>query len=133
MKIYRLTLFLLFTFASFVLHAQVKTIQLSIDQTGVEECMSGTTGSSFKPLENIRIYPNPVNDVLSVKISDNEIRGEINTAIFNLLGDVIYNKVSTSTGSNLEYEINLGGQSPGIYFISIQHANKQYFSKIILN
>jgi hypothetical protein len=71
--------------------------------------------------ENIFLFPNPINDILSIETSENI---KINsTIIYNTLGK----KIIESTNK----QINLSQLSTGIYFISI-FTNDGYFHKKII-
>lgn len=72
---------------------------------------------------NIKLYPNPVKDILKINLSDNETISEIN--IYNAAGQKL-KTVSKQT------EINVESLSKGLYLIDIKtDKNKTYNSKFI--
>jgi len=72
--------------------------------------------------ENIKLYPNPVKDILKINIPNNENISELN--IYNVAGQ----KVKTSNQS----DINVESLSKGVYLIDIKtDKNKTYNSKFI--
>ena len=82
-------------------------------QTGVNELTE--VGSN-----SILIYPNPVNDILSIQAQFNIE----NSTIYNTLGKVMY--------SGKASEINLSGFSSGVYVLIVQLQNGTSLSKRIL-
>ncbi|MFC4163722.1 T9SS type A sorting domain-containing protein [Epilithonimonas zeae] len=72
---------------------------------------------------NIKLYPNPVKDILKINLSNNENISEIN--IYNVAGQKL-KTVSKQT------EINVESLSKGVYLIDIKtDKNKTYNSKFI--
>lgn len=72
---------------------------------------------------NIKLYPNPVKDILKINLSDNETISEIN--IYNVAGQKL-KTVSKQT------EINVESLANGVYMIDIKtDKNKTYNSKFI--
>lgn len=88
------------------------------------ECASGPSNQSYIAVEIIdngnsieeyenrfNIYPNPVNDKLTIETSE-EVKA---VNIYNLLGVAVY-----STNSFVQNEINVSGLLEGVYFITIE-------------
>ncbi|GGG65779.1 T9SS type A sorting domain-containing protein [Epilithonimonas arachidiradicis] len=72
---------------------------------------------------NMKLYPNPVKDILKINLSDNESISEIN--IYNVAGQKL-KTVSKQT------EINVESLSKGVYMIDVKtDKNKTYNSKFI--
>ncbi|WP_312825021.1 T9SS type A sorting domain-containing protein [Epilithonimonas sp.] len=72
---------------------------------------------------SIKLYPNPVKDILKINLSDNENINEIN--IYNVAGQKL-KTISKQT------EINVESLSKGVYLIDIKtDKNKTYNSKFI--
>ncbi len=71
---------------------------------------------------NIRVYPNPVVDLLNVINADNST---IN--IYNLSGKLVYSKASYQN----YMQIDLSNYICGVYFISVQYKNKVETYKIV--
>jgi type IX secretion system substrate protein len=81
-----------------------------------------TTGIKYETLTtNFNVYPNPTNGIFTIQTKGN-------LTIYNLLGEKIFfqNLVSEKN------EINLSGQSKGIYFLQIDSENKCSTQKIII-
>ena len=83
-----------------------------------------TTGAPVTLLNKLKIYPNPVNDLL--KISNDEA-GEISLKMTDLSGKILYKKVVL----NSSVEIDMSAYSSGIYLLNILRKSQRETSKII--
>ena len=92
----------------------------------VSEC-SGVDGLVSENKEEISVYPNPSNGELRVIVRDNEIR---RIKIIDLNSKLILDKKITETNS---IKIDLKENSPGIYFIELELANKIVRTKLLLD
>lgn len=73
---------------------------------------------------NIKIYPNPFESSFSIQGID----GTLNIAIYNCLGQMVYN-------NEIQKETIQANLVPGLYFLTIKHpqSNKSYTTKLIKN
>jgi hypothetical protein len=81
--------------------------------------------TAIKQAENsnsFRVYPNPVNDKLTV-----EWNGKAEISMYNSLGQKI---ISEKDAVN-NIEINTLHWQTGIYLLSVQHGNSIVFRKIV--
>ncbi|WP_031428810.1 PQQ-dependent sugar dehydrogenase [Flavimarina sp. Hel_I_48] len=84
-------------------------------------------GLNQKQLQNIALYPNPANGVLNVSLGENE--GNVNLAIFDILGKKVLEKSITSAKSR----VNISNLKKGIYFATIESAElRSYTQKLIV-
>lgn len=77
----------------------------------------GNSGSGFRDksiLESIRLYPNPVNDVMI-------LQGLPANAIISVMATDGREVLSISTEALEEQAINCSGLTPGVYFLRVQH------------
>jgi surface protein len=86
--------------------------------------VNSTVGFETLEQKGIKIYPNPVLDVLKLDVTNNQIQKLI---ISDLLGKQLIQK--TSINKNATFD--LSGFDEGIYLISIQTDNKVITSKIV--
>lgn len=71
------------------------------------------------PMTNVRIYPNPAQDVLNVEVNASQA-SDINITIFNITGQkVMEESTSISTGINVP-SLNISGLTSGIYFATVK-------------
>ncbi len=77
-------------------------------------------GIDEKYLSEIKIYPNPIKDLLFIKTDGNLINKEFK--IMDMLGDIVFKaKIDKS-----DFSVNISFLNNGMYFISIDDLNKSY-------
>ncbi|MEO8515406.1 MAG: T9SS-dependent M36 family metallopeptidase [Flavobacterium sp.] len=83
----------------------------------------------FENEDMIKIYPNPSNGQINIKI--NQFSGKVNLQIVDLNGRVVYSL--NNTDFNVEKTINLSHLQSGMYIVKIDGSELNYTKKIILN
>ncbi|HFG0471930.1 TPA: T9SS-dependent M36 family metallopeptidase [Flavobacterium psychrophilum] len=83
----------------------------------------------FENKDMIKIYPNPSNGLVNIKI--NQFTGKVNLQVIDLNGRVVYSLKNTDF--NVEKTINLNNLQSGMYIIKIDGDELNYTKKIILN
>ncbi|WP_341965918.1 T9SS-dependent M36 family metallopeptidase [Flavobacterium psychrophilum] len=83
----------------------------------------------FENKDMIKIYPNPSNGLVNIKI--NQFTGKVNLQVIDLNGRVVYSLKNTDF--NIEKTINLNNLQSGMYIIKIEGDELNYTKKIILN
>ncbi|WP_134340543.1 T9SS-dependent M36 family metallopeptidase [Flavobacterium psychrophilum] len=83
----------------------------------------------FENKDMIKIYPNPSNGLVNIKI--NQFTGKVNLQVIDLNGRVVYSLKNTDF--NVEKTINLNNLQSGMYIIKIDGDELNYTNKIILN
>ena len=83
----------------------------------------------FKNADMIRIFPNPSNGEITIRI--NQFSGKVNLQVIDLNGRVVYSLYNTDF--SIEKNINLSQLQKGMYVIKIDGDALQYTKKIILN
>ncbi len=81
--------------------------------TGVNEIQNSTN--------NILVYPNPANNLLTVQLSTTE---NFTVEVFNTLGENIFK-------SSNKKSIDVSSFSQGMYFINVQQGNKKMLAKFV--
>ncbi|RKD91592.1 T9SS type A sorting domain-containing protein [Mangrovibacterium diazotrophicum] len=76
------------------------------------------------------VYPNPSNGILHLKLQDNNQNKKCNVEIYDMKGNVVYNKI-LSANSTAEYNINLSSLSSGHYVLMI-NGDRNFSCKVIL-
>lgn len=82
-------------------------------------------------VENLRVYPNPVQDQLFIDISSlNNQQGTIR--ILDVRGAVINNiQLSSSSETSNVYELNVSSLPKGLYIIELSNGDSRFISKVI--
>lgn len=95
------------------------------DENGEITIIGGSLFVSENEFENnISLYPNPINEVLNIAITD----GNYSLNIFNLLGQKIYSQIFTNSIS-----INLSNLNSGFFIVTINDLiNNNNYKKRIL-
>jgi hypothetical protein len=77
-------------------------------------------------IENISIYPNPINNMLNVNVGSNS---GLKYSIFNIMGQIIFNGKFTSSSNRIDFS----DLSKGVYFLKVRdiQLNKQNTYKLI--
>ncbi|MBT3241892.1 MAG: T9SS type A sorting domain-containing protein [Bacteroidetes bacterium] len=81
-------------------------------------------------LDKLVLYPNPVSDMLSLEISFVK-ETEVDIAIYNYLGEEIYQKHYPISSSELTGEIDLRSFAEGSYFVVITAGKETHLRKIV--
>jgi len=79
----------------------------------------------------IKIYPNPVRDILFVDLNSFDSQ-KVNISIYNILGKIVYEVKESVVNNNLVYEIVLSEQTQGIYFLKMLIDNQIIIKKILI-
>ena len=77
---------------------------------------------------NIRMYPNPVNDVLNINVlTTNNYQLSTNIDIYSLVGEKVYSE----TTKNNNFRIDFSEFSKGLYLVRVKNGEDVYTRKII--
>lgn len=99
----------------------------TITKTDYITVQSNTVINENKLRKRIEIYPVPAKDYLFIGYENNK---NINVKIYNLLGELVYEKEKSTVNKN---KIDLSDLYNGIYFVKLQTDNKIITRKIIIN
>ncbi len=82
----------------------------------------------FSNEDMIRVYPNPTNGMLNIRI--NQYSGNLSIQIIDINGRQVYNQ--TDQNFNIEKSINLSALQKGMYVLKLTNSNINYTEKIII-
>ena len=88
---------------------------------------------NFNNLFNIQLYPNPVEDILTIQLELLEESKFVVISIIDLKGKIIYDNSVLIGEKKLFHKINLSDYSSGIYLLKIENEQTKYIQKILLN
>ena len=85
------------------------TIRIPLGITGIED---------MNPFEDVKIYPNPTTGMFTIEMNNN-VLGELIIDIFTQNGSKILNIKFEKTTEHFQSQIDLSGQSKGMYLINL--------------
>ena len=76
-------------------------------------------GEAVNPMTSVRVYPNPVQDVLNIEVNASQA-SEMSIAVYNITGQkVMETSANLSTGYNTP-SVNVSNLNSGIYFATVK-------------
>lgn len=81
--------------------------------------------------ESVRVWPNPVEDVLNINFKSNSSKSDI--SLVDIHGRRVYHNTISNSNAMVEYSINTKQFSDGVYFLTIKNGTNSLNKKIILN
>lgn len=83
------------------------------------ECLGVGENQTINPMTNVRVYPNPVQDVLNIEVNASQA-SEMNIAVYNITGQkVMETSANLSMGINVP-SVNVSSLNSGIYFVTVK-------------
>lgn len=79
----------------------------------------------------IKIFPNPTNDYVTIAIEDVKNQSNINLCVFNIMGEMVYNKDYSVIGRE-DIELDFNSLDKGVYMINVTINDRRYNEKVIL-
>jgi uncharacterized repeat protein (TIGR01451 family) len=75
----------------------------------------------------LKVFPNPANEVLNINLQNNIIE---NCIITNTLGQMVYSSAN-EINNNHKIQLNISNLNSGIYFVKVRSGNGSYNAKFI--
>lgn len=107
------------------LTASSDTYDSTIVKTDLITVTEPTDGISFIGDDQVRVYPNPANDVLNI---ETKASGNYNVVIYNLVGEKIFEETQISQNKS----IDISNLTKGIYLLRLNVDQKIFSKKIIV-
>lgn len=86
--------------------------------------------SSVNLIKDIKIYPNPVSDILNINFT-NVPKTLLNVILFDVRGRLIYSQNHNIENSRLTLDVSKFRM--GLYLVHLKGTNIDYYTKIIIN
>jgi hypothetical protein len=112
-------------------HSQITYIDVYISQPNIEDCITNIETNFEK--EEINVFPNPTEGIITINIEDVQISGMLDVSIYNIKGQIIYtNKIKLHEPKS-KLQIDLTEHPPGSYLINISTKENQFRANLILD
>jgi hypothetical protein len=108
-----------------------------LDAYGCQRSSSGYTfvASAVNPVDNasieLTVSPNPNNGSFALKFKAAR-RADLNIEISNALGQTVQRKSYPAFSGQFSEQVELGKLGAGVYVLKLQHGDKTYYSKIVI-
>ena len=89
-----------------------------------------TLGVSDKLISNVEVWPNPVNEKLS--LSFDALSNNSKISLYDISGREVYNQILKTSSPKVSYSIDTNPFYSGIYFLNIKSGNAVFNKKIII-
>jgi uncharacterized repeat protein (TIGR01451 family) len=86
-----------------------------------------TTINRNEDTNQLKVFPNPANEVLNINLQNNIIE---NCIITNALGQTVYNSAN-EINANHKIQLNIADLNAGVYFVKVRFSNGSYTAKFI--
>lgn len=82
-------------------------------------------------IQDVKLYPNPIADILTLELQQEEIRS-IQVKVMDVSGRVIGNPETIAADRQIKHQINFAGLPSGTYFVVLSsNAELVYSSKVV--
>jgi hypothetical protein len=109
-----------------ILNAQVKLIELSVDQTGIEQCFKTVIEEPLD--EKLLLYPNPNDGTFTLKVAPSFAAQIISIEVIDKAGRIIHTEDVPDPTSLKDMRICLKDLETGIYLLKV-HAGKEFHTR----
>jgi hypothetical protein len=77
--------------------------------------------------KQLSVFPNPANEMLTIKLQNRAIE---NCIITNALGQTVYNSAN-EMNAHPQLQLNISNLKAGVYFVKVRSSNGSYTAKFI--
>jgi hypothetical protein len=106
--------------------AKTLTVGLATCRMGEEE----VPASDPSVFANIRLYPNPLNNFLTMEINANETTTKT-IRVTDMLGKILIEEVKVVTSGQNTFMFDLSGYASGLYMVILNSSNSQQVFKVV--
>lgn len=113
--------------------SNIKYIDISISQPGVEECMGTNVPGHNIDTDWINVYPNPNPGQFTVELQLHDGSNSLVIQLFDLTGKIVFESTELSNGTNLKKDLDVSQLENGVYFLQLTGKEKVGVKQIIIN
>lgn len=77
------------------------------------------------------VYPNPFNETLTIRISDQILNGDVSLRLIDFTGKLVHKELINSTSLDNKIHLNVSDFLPGLYFLEIENNGRNFTKKLI--
>ena len=92
--------------------------------------LTGIENPVISPETSYSVYPNPVQDEVTVEVQNIPDR-EVTMTLFNVKGEVVYKEEINGVENELKTSMNLSWLNKGVYILTFQHGEVSHIAKLI--
>lgn len=100
-----------------------------IQDTSTTDTTINTGLDNLNFTESVRLYPNPVNEVLNIQVDKLDKTGNILVKVYNINGSMVYQQQHNTTDKTIQIDANTW--SKGTYLIDLTYQNQDIRKKFI--
>ena len=86
---------------------------------------------STSQIKNLDVYPNPSRDIFNIRFVSDKVQ-DLSVRVVNIMGEVVYQEQANQFIGEYTKQIDLAGNSKGVYFLEITTEQYLVNRKIII-
>ena len=114
----------------FTIRKPVVYIDITIDQTGVDNCITAIENTF--PDNNIAIFPNPNRGIFTISMKNARYNGDIKIMIFDETGSTVYTDLFDSVDKEFDKTVDLSDYK-GVFIVTLIGPGYKYSGKLVIN
>lgn len=117
--------------------AMLKIYNYTLDSTTIQNNFDDLAGNLFyigeqkKINTNIRTFPNPVHDKLTVDLSNFDQQESVKLSLVNIIGRTVL-ETEADAGSQINIEMNTSNIPKGVYVLRVESDTKKATTKVLI-
>ncbi len=111
----------------------IKYIDISIQQPGVEECLVMSVPQQKINADWIDIYPNPTPGHFTLELNLHKTGSNLTIQIYDLAGKLVSKSIEVSDGKHFRKDMDVSHLHKGVYFLHVTSKEGRGVKQIIIN
>lgn len=113
----------------FTIKRPIKYIDINVDQTGIDNCITDIENTF--PEDQVNVFPNPNQGIFTLSMNDIQFIGELKLLIFDDIGRIVYSD-NYNNKEEFSKTINLS-EHKGIFLLTLIGSEYKFSCKLIIN